>query len=297
MTNLITLTDLHAPSAQYYVYHRTKSNLSHIPHYHDYFQLCFLASGEICHSQGNDSVILHGGEAFIIPPGFVHKLDFINKDTQMYTIAFHESLFQADFLRSNAFKFLKDLQIYCDSGTVPLSLTLDANQCLTIQTLIKCLLQQQGITVPPELSAVPSLICSIVYFLAQCYYQNPQNKRQPWNSNDNAQLLHRCIAYVDTHYTEPLTPDALAKQFGLSRSVLCSAFQQRTGFPLHKYISQKRIQKAQILIRSHPELSINQVAGQVGYEDDSTFYRNFIKVTGHTPSGYKEHCHGKRKTN
>ena len=83
----------------------------------------------------------------------------------------------------------------------------------------------------------------------------------------------------------------LAKQFGISRSTFCSVFPQFTGMPLQKYVAQKRIKEAQILIRSCPEKSISQIALEVGYQDDSTFYRNFLRITGVSPLKYKNNFH------
>ena len=290
MSQLITLADFNAENKKYYVYRRTSCKIAQTPHYHDYFQLCYLASGQICHSQGNDSIVLHAGDVFIIPTGFIHYLHSSVENTELYTLAFQEAIFPIELLQCSAIHFLKDLQTHFDTGIIPLSLTPDADQRNSIETLLQVLMQEQKSNIPPELSAAPTLIMSIVYLLAQCYYRNPENQRQPWNQADNAQLLRRCIAYVDTHYTEHLTPDLLAKQFGFSRSSLCSALQQRTGLPLHKYISMKRIQRAQMLIRSNPEMPLSQIAGLVGYDDDSTFYRNFLKVSGVSPSAFREHC-------
>lgn len=292
MSNLITLADFHAETAQYYVYKRSESPISHMPHYHDYYQIGYVVSGQVLHCQGKDSVALNAGNGFILPPGFMHRLRFVDKDTELLCLTFHQSVFQTDFLQSNAFRFLQDLQANCDAGTIPLCLTLEGTQCHTLEALFKCLLQQQSADTPTELSAAPSMISAIVYLLAQCYYRDPSSKRQPWNSADNAQLLRRCIAYVDTHYTEPLGTEGLSKQFGLSRSVLCSVFQQRTGLSLHKYIARKRIQKAQNLIQIHPNMPLSEVADQIGYADTSTFYRNFLKQTGISPAQYRELCHG-----
>ena len=36
------------------------------------------------------------------------------------------------------------------------------------------------------------------------------------------------------------------------------------------------------------ELSFSEIADIVGYDDFSTFYRNFVKVTGLSPSAYRE---------
>ena len=294
MSNLITLEYLNPNAKNYFAYHNTSSKLSQTPHYHDYFQLGYLDSGQARHCQGNDSIVLNAGDVFIIPTGFIHTLQFTTENTELYNLAFQETIFPVEFLQSSAIHFLKDLQTQFDTGIIPLSLTPNAEQRNLIKSLLQILMEEQKIDCPQELSAAPSLIMSIVCLLAQCYYHNPKNHRQPWNQANSAQLLRRCIAYIDTHYAERLTPELLAKQFGFSRSSLCSALQQRTGLPLHKYISQKRIQRAQMLIRANPETPLSQIAGQVGYEDDSTFYRNFLKTSGISPSAFRDLCREKK---
>lgn len=290
MSNLIPFEEFNAESKDYYAYRCTSCKDSQTPHYHDYFELGYIISGQACHSQGNDSMVLNPGDVFIIPTGFIHKLKFTAENTELYALAFQESIFPIEFLQSNTLHFLKDLKAHYDTGIIPLSLTPNSEQKNSIETLMKVLIQEQKSSISPELSAAPTLIMSIVCLLAQCYYGNTNNNRQPWNQADNVQLLRRCIAYVDTHFTEHLTPDTLAKQFGFSRSSLCSALQQRTGLPLHKYISTKRIHRAQMLIRTNPETPLSQIAGQVGYEDDSTFYRNFLKIAGVSPSSFRDLC-------
>lgn len=290
MSNLITLEDFNAQSAQYYVRRCGETFHSRTPHYHDHYQICYVLNGSITHCQGNDSVCLTKGDAYIVSPGFVHKLRFEDEHTELFILDFTATLLQPDFRQSYAFRFLQDLQSHHDTGAIPLQLTPDADQRSSMEALFACLLRQQATNCPAELSTASSLICAIVYLLAQCYYDNPKIKRQPWNVADKAQLLRRCIVYVDTHYAEPLNPDDLAKRFGMSRSALTEAFQQCTGLPLHKYIAQKRIQQSQMLIRSQADLPLNQIAAMVGYEDNSTFYRNFLRITGIAPAKYKELC-------
>ena len=296
MSNLITLEDFHAASAKYYIRRCTDSFLSRTPHYHDHYQICFVTKGSITHSQGNDSVCLCAGDAYIVSPGFVHKLRFEDPSTELLILDFSMALLHTDFRQSYAFRFLQDLQSHHDTGAIPLQLTPDADQRCSIEALFECLLRQQASSCPAELSTAASLIVAIVYLLAQCYYSNPKTDRQPWNSADDAQLLRRCVVYVDTHYTQPLSADSLAKKFGLSQSAFSAAFQQHTGLSLHKYIVQKRIQKAQILIRSHEDMSLSDVAANCGYVDNSTFYRNFLRLTGITPTKYKALCHENNST-
>lgn len=293
MSNLITLEDFNAASAKYYIRRCGENFLSRAPHYHDHYQICYVINGSITHCQGNDAVSLIEGEAYIVSPGFVHKLQFNDNHTELLMLDFSPSLLHTDFRQSYAFRFLEELQSHHDTGMIPLKLTPEKQQRSSIESLFECLLRQQQTDCTPELSAAASLVVAIVYMLAQCYYDNPKSKRQPWNTADNNQLLRRCIVYIDTHYTESLNVETLSKKFGLSQSAFSVAFQQHTGMPVHKYIVQKRIQKAQLLIRSQEELSLHEIAEKCGYIDNSTFYRNFLSITGINPTKYRLLFHEK----
>ena len=290
MSNLITLEHFHATARRYHVYKQNNGSVSQVPHYHDYYQISYVTTGIVEHRQGADTVTLHPGNAFIVPPGFVHRIQFATPDACILTLAFQDSLLLQALPHSGASRFLKELQHNHDTGNISLCLTPDAEQQATMLALLECLLREKDSVCPPELSSVPSLICSVVYLLAQCYYRNAAPSRHPWSEHDREQLLRRCVVYLDTHFTEAISTDEIAKQFGLSRSALSSAFQQHTGLPLHKYIAQKRIQKAQTLIRTRTDLPLSEVAVQVGYEDNSTFYRNFQRITGMSPAKYRELC-------
>lgn len=164
---------------------------------------------------------------------------------------------------------------------------MDKNQRTLMEKLLECLIYQQQNTCPPGLSSAPSLTTAIIYLLAQCYYQQPQNTGELDRlANYNSTLL-QCVAYIDQHFREPISLESLSKQFGLSRSSFCSVFPQYTGMPLQKYIAHKRIKETQILMRTHPEKSVSQIATETGYRDDSTFYRNFLRITGVSPTKYK----------
>lgn len=250
---------------------------------------------------GNDTFVhlLHrltlcAGDAFIVPPGLPHSLHFNNAYAEIYSLAFEEALFAPGFPQSNAYQFLESLLINEDIPThsgVRLCIPLDRNQRRLIENLLECLICQQQCDCPPGLSCAPSIIAAIVYLLAQSYYGRPQNYSELDKMVDYNSTLLQCVTYIDGHFREPISLESLAKQFGISRSSFGSVFPQFTGMSLHKYVAQKRIKEAQILIRSCPEKSISQIAAEVGYQDDSTFYRNFMRITGVSPSRYRNNFH------
>lgn len=293
MPELVTLEHFQAAQRHYHIYRIQNTTMADQTHYHDYYQVCYVVSGEILHKQGKDVVSLQAGDAFIVPPGFVHSLHFNNAFAEIYSLSFAQTLFQPGFSQSNAHQFLVGLQTGAasmESDTVRLRVSLDEGLRQSMEALMKCLIRQQETQCPQGLSAAPSLVSSILYLLSQSYYQQPQNAQAYRALTDYSGAMIQCIRYVDQHYKEPLSPGELARQYGMSRSVFFSVFPQFAGMPFRKYIASKRIAEAQMLIRTYPDRPISQIADAVGYIDDSTFYRNFLQITGVTPSKYRSGC-------
>ena len=287
MAELITLDWFGAKRQGYHIALIGSTPMDHHDHYHEYYQVCYVVSGKLIHQQEGRAVPLGAGDAFIVPPGFVHSLHFENEKTMMYSLAFSQSVFQMGFSQSNAFRFLESL---AKENAVRLRVVPGQERGRLMEGLLKNLLLQQEINCPTGLSAAPGILAGIVYLLAQSYYAQPQNadKLEGIVHYDNA--MQRCVEYIDRNFAQKLSLTELTKRSGLSRSAFCAAFPQFAGMSLRKYIAQKRISRAQVLIRSHPEWSVERIAGEVGYEDSSTFYRNFLKITGVSPTTYRQNC-------
>ena len=262
-------------------------------HYHDFFQICFVLRGEIQHHHANKMVSLGQGDAFIVPPGLTHRLVFVGDETEIYSLSFNENVFSPGFSQSEAYQFLSMLQngsVTTREQPIKRRIILDSDQRKNVQALLECLMREQERDHMPGTSSAPSLIAALLYTLSQSYYRQPQNEAEFNEITAYTNALTRCTEYIDQHYREHITLDVLAKQFAMSRSMFCTLFPQFTGYSLKQYISRKRILEAEALIRSCPELSLGEVADMVGYDEASTFYRNFVRIAGVSPSKYKEIC-------
>ena len=292
MSYLITLDYFEAASRHFHIYKLQSSNVAEQMHHHDYFQVCFVSCGEILHEQSGHttkSVRLCHGDAFIIPPYFSHRIKFADDRSEIYSLSFSDTLFHPGFSSSNIAPFLDHLQSHTaptNEEIIRLKITLNKNQRANIQALFECLLREQnGVD---KLSPAASLIAASLYTLAQGYYQQPGNR---YNLNEIAVYntsLAQCIEYIDQHYKENINLSDLAKQFAMSRSSFSSLFPQFTGLSLKQYIRRKRVLEAESIIRSCPNLPLSEIALMVGYEDLSTFYRNFVQISGVSPSEYRK---------
>lgn len=265
-------------------------------HYHDFFQICYVLRGQIEHYHDGKMIPLGRGDAFIIPPGLSHELRFSGDESEIFSLSFDENIFSPGFPQSGAHKFLLTLQdnpLAKREQPLKLRVSLESDQRQNVQALMECIMREQQRDHTGEMTAVPSCIAGILYVLSQSYYRQPQNKEEYSEIAAYTDILSNCTEYLDQHYNEHITLDVLLKQFGMSRTTFCTLFPQFTGLSLKQYLSRKRILEAEALIRSRPDLSLSEIAEMVGYEEISTFYRNFVRVAGVSPSKYKEICGGK----
>ena len=84
----------------------------------------------------------------------------------------------------------------------------------------------------------------------------------------------------------PRTISRLAEEFNLSTSRLQHLFKQNTGVGLGHLLTERRLQKAAILLL-HTTLRIKEIAAMVGYEHTSSFTRAFQRRFSQTPRDYR----------
>ncbi|SDZ58303.1 transcriptional regulator, AraC family [Jannaschia faecimaris] len=83
------------------------------------------------------------------------------------------------------------------------------------------------------------------------------------------------------------TVGALAREAGVSRSVLAERFTTMLGMPPMTYLSNWRMQRAASLIKGGA-VTIAQIAEQVGYESEASFSRAFKRATGLSPAHWRQ---------
>lgn len=98
--------------------------------------------------------------------------------------------------------------------------------------------------------------------------------------------LRRARDHVDRHFAEPLDLDALAEVSGLSKFYFLRLFAATYGATPAAYLSQRRIERAQDLLRA-TTLSVTEVCHAVGFSSLGSFSSRFAGITGETPSGFQ----------
>ncbi len=99
-------------------------------------------------------------------------------------------------------------------------------------------------------------------------------------------ILQQAMRYVDENYAAALSLENVADHCQVSKFHLAHLFNRYKGRSVGKYILEKRVQRAQLLLASTDQ-PIEQIALRCGFADPAYFCRQFKKETGETPSGYR----------
>jgi AraC family transcriptional regulator len=98
--------------------------------------------------------------------------------------------------------------------------------------------------------------------------------------------MRRVLDYIDAHLTDELGLIELAAIAGLSPHHFVEAFKISVGKPPHQLVMERRVQRAQELLRDD-ERSIAEIAHAAGFSSQSHLTANFRRATGLTPSRFR----------
>ena len=93
--------------------------------------------------------------------------------------------------------------------------------------------------------------------------------------------------YIELHFTEDLTLDALSKFCCISKYHMIRLFQAHTGFTPHEYIIHLRLLNAENLLRM-TTLTCAQVSALSGFANEALFIKHFKKAYEMTPKKYRQ---------
>lgn len=109
----------------------------------------------------------------------------------------------------------------------------------------------------------------------------PLSKRE---KNNDDTLTKKLLIYLDDHYNENLTLEALANQFGYSKFYFSKICQKILNMSMTKYLNKLRILK--FLEDDRGDATLTELAFKHGFLSMRTFQRAFKKYVGITANEY-----------
>ncbi|MDO1448230.1 AraC family transcriptional regulator [Rhodocytophaga aerolata] len=101
------------------------------------------------------------------------------------------------------------------------------------------------------------------------------------------EVLHAIKEYLELHYLDDLSLDAIVKEFGINTFKLKYGFKKLFGMPVMKFIDDKKMAYAkQLLLDRHTE--VMDIAERLGYNHYNNFSAAFKRKYGYSPAFFVE---------
>lgn len=105
-------------------------------------------------------------------------------------------------------------------------------------------------------------------------------------SSVTTRQMQRVLDFIEAHLADNLGLGELAKIAGMSRTRFLGGFKRTTGMSPHRYVMGRRVERAKVLL-ADPDVSLHEVAAQLGYTEQTSFSRVFRRIAQITPGAYR----------
>ncbi len=146
---------------------------------------------------------------------------------------------------------------------------------------------------PRLLGRIAVSLWSLLLALSDCMSLNTvKTAAPPEHPVRDLEFLEKLQTFLVDHLRDQISAEQVAGHLGVSRRCLYQRFQSLMGMGLNKYLQRLRMQQAAGLI-STTDLTLSQVADQVGYTSVFSFSRAFKRALRLAPSAYRA-AHGRK---
>lgn len=255
-------------------------------HYHDFYEIQFYLSESEDNRIGTirlneKEYSLYQGCLILINMFTPHQIRITTKDPYIrYCISFDTSLLLfASSEKSNLFNIFSN---YGSGKYLQMLTPSQIRTFLEIYNRHENMPQHNGRDIMEK-----ALILEIFSNVYDIFYNG--DDISPLDSR-NMRIVSDLVSYITDNLGSDLSLEVLAQRENFSTFHLSRMFKKYTGTTLNKYIVNKRIDKAKLLLRdSGVDSSIAEISEQVGFNNYTHFYRTFLTITGQSPAEYREH--------
>lgn len=257
----------------------------HPPEYHSgIWEMVFVDDGELSAEADAISYRLHKGQVIFHQPGEIHAHHASHQGIcNILVLSFSCSSALMSHFRKKIFTLEKGSQKIL---SLFLEEARDALGEIPSRIDDKSALDFSG----ARQGAIQLMQCYLVEFLfslIRCGEDSVKPmERVPTGRMAESQQAEAIENYILEHVCLPASLAPICQEFSMSRTYLCRVFKEGTGrSPIDFWIEQK-IREAKKLIRQD-EMNITQIAELLGYTSIHHFSRMFKRLTGLSPTAYK----------
>lgn len=247
------------------------------PHKHNFYSLMFISKGKSEQNIDFKKYSISENTLFFISPGQLHLFEEWD-DIEGYMILFTEAFFLQIFQNKNILFELSYLDNFYENPFLQLT---EENKS-SIQPIID-LLYNESYNNEKSSETIQALLLVLLRRIQKLFLTKNHQKK----SKQQIVVFKQFRKLVELNFAKNLSVSNYASQLNISANLLNTFVKATSGKTSTEIIKVRIVLEAQQLLH-YSELTISQIANQLGFEDNSYFARYFKKEVGISPQDFRK---------
>ena len=255
-------------------------------HYHEYIELLYCQEGSFKTVLDGVSHQFSKGDLVIINSNEVHYVQSLALNLSNYIVI----RFNSEILYTTAqtlFEAKYVLPFTMKSSTHQKVFTQEEISGTALPWLLKSVLQEDRDKKYGFELAIRTYLGEIFLWILRNWHEKGLDLNIGNGlDQDVMERLVKVFDYVDNHYDEPIGIEDMAKLCGMSYSYFSRFFKKAMNRNFSDYVNHIRVAKAEYMIAT-TDISITDIAMEVGFSTASYFIEQFKRIKGMTPKQFR----------
>lgn len=255
-------------------------------HWHPELQMTVCTQGEIEMMLEGRHIILHEKEALFINRNILHQLVYASQDARAFAIDFSESILT---FHANSRMDIDCVKPYTNSyqiaGFALTEHTTWQQEAIHHAMVIYYLYTEHNAHFTEYEIAIH--LSQLWLLLCRHTKKAQQISTQAHFDKDHLEAAQLMLSYIYKHYTEKILLEDIAESGHVSTTECGRIFHAFTQQSPHQYLTSYRLQRACHYLTRFPHRTVTDIAQDVGFNQTSSFIRQFTRRYGMTPQRYR----------
>jgi len=247
------------------------------PHWHEHMEFLFFQRGEASISCSSSAIPVKAGDLIVVNSNELHSGVSLSDDLLYYAVIADISLLYSQSADAVQTKFMAPIT----QNRLLFRSKIESDEA--VQSCMRSLIEEMERREFGYELSIKSCLYRLLAILVRGHVANVLTAHDYEARTAGLERLSPVLAYIETHYGEPLSVDLLARQTGLSRYHFSRLFKQLTGRTIMEYVNLTRINKAEALLLG-TALTVSEIAAATGFNDLYYFSKTFKKYKNVPPS-------------
>ncbi|MBP3921462.1 MAG: AraC family transcriptional regulator [Ruminiclostridium sp.] len=254
------------------------------PHWHYFAEMIYIIEGCADMYCGENRYIVSEGEMIFFHPRVVHSIHSANGKKLFYAVI----KFDINRLNMTSDYAPKLRSIFHSAQKREMEIMFPEGLCAEIKAeeiFMECIREAQGRGYGSDI-IVKSRIYELLIRILRIWQRSGFTIDNEIYADDSTPDINNITEYIDSHISEGVTVEEIARECRMSYSYFAKKFLQVYGKTCKEYIEEIRLYKVEELLL-FTDFDLTYISNETGYSDCSHMIKSFKKYKGVTPKRFR----------